>query len=150
MTAATHTATNTASMPHPAPRSRALHVTLWIVQGLLAAFFLMAGVNHGLKPIAEAAQSSPWITAIPAWLARFIGFAELAGAVGVVLPAASRVRPWLTPFAAAGLAVIMALAVPFHVLRGEASVVAFNIVPALLAAFVAWGRATRARIAPRS
>ena len=91
----------------PAHRSRALHVTLWIVQLLLAAFFLMAGVNHGFKPIAEAAQSSPWIT------------------------------PWLTPLAAAGLAVIMVLAIPFHVMRGEASVIAFNIVPALLAAFVA-------------
>jgi putative oxidoreductase len=139
-----------ASMPHPAQRSRVLHVTLWVVQVLLAAFFLMAGINHGLKPIAEAAQSSPWITGIPVWLARFIGFAELAGAVGVVLPAATRVLPWLTPLAAAGLAVIMALAVPFHVLRGEASVVAFNVVPALLAAFVAWARSTRARITPRS
>ena len=144
------TATTSASMSHAAPRSRALHVTLWVVQVLLAAFFLMAGINHGLKPIAEAAQSSPWITGVPVWLARFIGFAELAGAVGVVLPAATRIKPWLTPLAAAGLAVIMALAVPFHVLRGEASVVAFNIVPALLAAFVAWGRSTRARIAPRA
>ena len=145
------TATSTsASMPHAAPRGRALHVTLWVVQLLLAAFFLLAGVNHGLKPIAEAAQSSPWITGVPVWLVRFIGFAELAGAVGVVLPAATRIMPWLTPLAAAGLAAIMALAVPFHVMRGEASVVAFNIVPALLAAFVAWGRSTRARIAPRS
>jgi hypothetical protein len=131
-------------------RSRALHVALWIVQVLLAAFFLMAGVNHGLKPIAEAARSSPWITGIPTWLARVIGFAELAGAVGVVLPAATRVMPWLTPLAAAGLALIMALAVPFHMMRGEANVVVFNIVPALLAAFVAWGRSTRVRIAPRS
>ena len=140
----------TATMHASTHRSRALHVTVWIVQLLLAAFFLLAGVNHGLKPVAEAAQSSPWIADIPVWLARFIGFAELAGAVGVVLPAATRVMPWLTPLAAAGLALIMALAVPFHVMRGEASVVAFNIVPALLAAFVAWGRSTRARIAPRS
>ena len=140
----THAATSTAQP------SRALHVSLWVVQLLLAAFFLLAGVNHGLRPIAEAAQSSPWITGIPAWLARFIGFAELAGAVGLVLPAATRVMPWLTPLAAAGLALIMVLAVPFHVMRGEASVVAFNIVPALLATFVAWGRWTGARITPRS
>jgi uncharacterized membrane protein YphA (DoxX/SURF4 family) len=139
-----------ATLQAPARRSRALHVTLWIVQVLLAAFFLMAGINHGLRPIAEAAQSSPWITGVPVWLARFIGFAEVAGAVGVVLPAATRIKPGLTPLAAAGLAVIMLLAVPFHIMRGEASVIAFNIVPALLAAFVAWGRSTRARITPRS
>jgi hypothetical protein len=139
-----------ATMPHSGPRLRALHVTLWIAQVLLFAFFLMAGFNHGLRPIAEAAKGSPWITDIPVPLARFIGLAELAGAVGVVLPAATRVKPWLTPLAAAGLAAIMALAVPFHVMRGEARVVAFNIVPMLLAIFVAWGRWKRAPIAPRS
>jgi uncharacterized membrane protein YphA (DoxX/SURF4 family) len=139
----THTITATAQP------SRALHVTLWVVQLLLAAFFLMAGINHGLKPIAEAAQSSPWITGVPVWLARFIGFAEIAGALGLVIPAATRIMPWLTPLAAAGCAVIMLLAVPFHVMRGEANVVAFNIVPMLLAVFVAWGRWKRAPIAPR-
>ncbi len=142
--------TTRASTSLIAPRRRALNVLLWVAQALLFAFFLMAGINHGLKPIAEAARSSPWIAGVPVWLARFIGAAELAGAVGVVLPAATRVRPSLTPLAAAGLAVIMALAVPFHVVRGEAGVVAFNIVPMLLAAFVAWGRSTRARIAPRA
>jgi hypothetical protein len=67
-----------------------------------------------------------------------------------VLPAATRVMPWLTPFAAAGLAVIMALAVPFHLMRGEANLIGLHVVVALLAAFVAWGRSTRARIAPRA
>ena len=137
--------------PSPsARRSLALHVALWVVQALLAAFFLMAGINHGLRPIGEAAQSSPWITDVPVWLARLIGFAELAGAVGLVLPAATRIKPWLTPLAAAGLATVMVLAAAFHVMRGEADVVAFNVVPALLAAFVAWGRWARAPIAPRA
>lgn len=131
-------------------RSRPLHITLWVLQVLLAAFFLMAGINHGLKPIAEAAQSSPWITDVPVWLARFIGFAEIAGGIGLVLPAATRIKPWLTPLAAAALAVVMALAAAFHVTRGEASVLAFNLIPALLAAFVAWGRSGPARIAPRT
>jgi uncharacterized membrane protein YphA (DoxX/SURF4 family) len=139
-----------ATMPYPARRSRALHVTLWVVQVLLAAFFLMAGINHGLSPIGVVPQGAPWIADIPAWLARFIGFAELAGGVGIVLPAATRVMPWLTPFAAAGLAVIMALAVPFHLMRGEANLIGLHVVVALLAAFVAWGRSTRARIAPRA
>jgi uncharacterized membrane protein YphA (DoxX/SURF4 family) len=140
----------TGTMQVSAHRSGAIHLTLWIVQVLLAAFFLLAGINHGLRPIEEAAQSSPWITDIPVWLARFIGFAELAGAIGIVLPAATRVMPWLTPLAAAGLALIMILAVPFHLMRGEAEVVAINVVPALLAGFVAWGRWARAPVAPRS
>ena len=44
----------------------------------------------------------------------------------------------------------MVLAVPFHIMRGETNVIAFNIVPAALAAFVAWGRLTRAPISPRA
>ena len=83
-------------MSHAAPRSRALHVTLWVVQVLLAAFFLMAGANHGLKPIAEAAQSSPWITGVPEGLARFIGLAvyQYQGTAGnVPLAAAFAVVP---------------------------------------------------------
>ena len=131
-------------------RSTALHVTLWIVQVLLAAFFLMAGFNHGLRPIAEAAKMAPWVTDVPVALVRSIGIAELAGALGVVLPAATRVKPWLTPLAAAGLALIMALAVPFHIMRGETGGIGMHIVVLLLAAFVAWGRARRAPIAARA
>lgn len=130
--------------------SPALHVTLWIVQVLLAAFFLMAGVNHGLRPITEAAQSSPWITDVPVWVARFIGFAEIAGGLGLVLPAATRIKPWLTPLAAAGGAAIMVMAAAFHLMRGEAEVLAFNLVPALLAVFVAWGRWVRVPITTRA
>jgi uncharacterized membrane protein YphA (DoxX/SURF4 family) len=89
---------------------------LWVVQVLLALFFLMAGFNHAINPIEEAAKSSPWITGVPVWLARFIGFAELAGALGLILPAVTRIKPWFTPLAAIGLAIIMALAVPFHIM----------------------------------
>src|SRR3954447_11972627 len=100
------------------PAGRGLRIGLWVVQVLLALFFLMAGINHGLKPIEEAAKSSPWIIGIPVALARFIGISELAGALGVVLPSATRIAPKLTPIAAVGLAIIMLLAVPFHIMRG--------------------------------
>ncbi len=131
------------------PASKALNVTLWVLQMLLAAFFLMAGYTHGIMPIAEAAQRAVWMADVPPLLTRFIGIAELAGALGLIIPAATRRAPWLTPLAAVGLAVIMILAVPFHISRGEAAVTPFNIVVALVAAFVAWGRFKEAPIAPR-
>jgi len=52
-------------------------------------------------------------------LVRFIGVSELAGALGLILPAATRIRPGLTPLAALGLSTIMALAMLFHLVRGE-------------------------------
>ena len=92
----------------------AKNVTLWVAQILLALFFLAAGVYHGLLPIEEAAKSAPWADDLPVPLVRFIGFSELAGALGVVLPWLTGFRPSLTPLAALGLMTIMLLAVLFH------------------------------------
>ena len=94
-------------------------------------------------------KTSPWITGIPVALARFIGFAELAGAIGLVLPAVTRVKPWLTPLAAVGLAIVMGLAIPFHIMRGEANVIGLHAIVVALSVFVAWGRYRKVPIAPR-
>ena len=86
----------------------------------------------------------------PAWaLVHFIGWAELAAGVGLVLPAALRIVPILTPLAAVGLAVIMGLAIPFHIMRGEANVIALHVVVVGLSLFVAWGRLRRVPIRQR-
>lgn len=130
--------------------SRALHVSLWVGQLLLAAVFLLVGYTHAAAPIELAIQRAPWVASLPVALVRFIGVAELAGAIGLLLPAATRIRPVLTPLAAAGLATMMALAIPFHLMRGEGSAVVINIVLGSLAALVALGRARWAPIADRS
>ena len=117
-----------------------MNVILWIVQILLSLFSLAAGWNHGLRPISDTIQSSPWAADLSMELVRFIGEAELAAGVGLLLPAATRILPILTPLAAVGLALIMGLAIPFHISRGEANVIAMHVVVASLALFVAWGR----------
>jgi uncharacterized membrane protein len=127
-----------------------MRAALWVVQVLLALFSLAAGLNHGIRPLSEAIRTSPWIAALPPALVRFIGFAELAAALGLLLPAATRILPWLTPLAALGLALIMLLAIPFHISRGEVNVIGLHIVVSALALFVAWGRFRRAPIAARS
>ena len=71
-------------------------------------------------------------------LVTFIGLSEVAGAVGVVLPMAFNVAPWLSPAAAAGLATVMLLAVFYHVRRHEPP--AAPAVLFLLALLVAVGR----------
>ena len=117
-----------------------MNIALWIVQVVLSLFSLAAGWNHGLRPLADTIQTSPWAADLPPVLVRFIGLAELAAGVGLVLPAATRIMPQLTPLAASGLAVIMGLAIPFHVVRDEANVIALHAVVVALCAFVAWGR----------
>lgn len=126
----------------PASRSKVLHASLWIAQALLAAMFVMAGVMKIALPVDPA-------MGMPEALVRFIGISELLGGLGMILPAASRVRPVLTPVAAIGLLTVMVLAAGFHVLRGEIASVPITVALGALAAFVAWGRLTKARIAPR-
>lgn len=92
---------------------------------------------------AEKALAQPqmaWIKAVPKQLLTFIGLAEIAGALGVVLPMLTGILPWLTPLAAALLAVVMLLAALFHLPRKEYQSIGFNLFLLALAAFVAWGR----------
>src|SRR5512145_3330226 len=119
---------------------KALNITLWVLQVLLACFFVMVGYSHALMPFHQIAQQAAWMNDVPRWLSLFIGYAELAGGLGLIIPAAPRIAPWLTPLAALGSATIMILAIPFHVLKGEASVVWMHALIAALAVFVAWGR----------
>ncbi len=140
------TASGTASTKAP---GKALVIGLWIAQVLLALAFGMAGAMKTLTPLDELAQKLPWVTSAGG-LVRFIGVSEVLGALGVILPAATRIKPVLTPVAALGLVSIMVLAVGFHVSRGEVGAVPVNIVLGGLAAFVAWGRLRKAPIAPRA
>jgi len=128
---------------------KVLHIALWVAQILLAAAFGMAGVMKSTQPIADLAAQLVWPGAVPEALVRFIGISELAGAIGLVLPAATRIQPGLTPLAALGLIVVMLLAAGFHVTRGELFALPINLALAALAAFIAWGRGRRAPIAAR-
>jgi uncharacterized membrane protein YphA (DoxX/SURF4 family) len=132
-----------------APPPKALLVALWIVQLLLALAFGLAGVMKTTQPISDLATSLVWPGVVPPALVRFIGASELAGALGLVLPATTRVKPFLTPLAAVGLVTVMLLAMVFHVSRGEWSALPINLVSAALAGFVAWGRFKKAPIQSR-
>ncbi len=120
------------------PSSIVLRVALWIGQVLLAAMFLMAG---GMK--VAATEQFPY----PAALTIFIGIAELTGAVGVMVPAITRIKPILTPIAAGALGLVMVLATGVHAYRAEP--LAMTIGLAALALFVAWGRGFKAPLQPR-
>ena len=128
--------------------SKGWHIGLWVAQVLLAVGFGMAGLMKLATPYADLAQKMAWAQHTPAALVKFIGVVELAGALGLILPAATRIKPFLTPLAASGLVVIMVLAIGLHVSIGE--VPKPNFVLGGIAALVAWGRWRKAPISPRS
>lgn len=129
--------------------SNAMHITLWIAQSLLAAMFLMSGFMKLSMPIEKLAAMLPWATSVPAAIVKLIGLSEFLGGVALLLPSLLRIKPNLTVLAGFGLATIMVLAIPFHILRGETSMIGMNGLFMLLALFIAWGRWKKVPIAAK-
>jgi uncharacterized membrane protein YphA (DoxX/SURF4 family) len=127
--------------------AKALNIGLWVVQGLLAVAFLMAGGMKAFTPIAELGAQMNWVNFVPPFAVRLAGISELLAAFGLILPALTRIKPILTPMAALGLIAIMVPAAGLHLAIGEPIIV--NLVLGGLAAFVAWGRFKKAPISPR-
>jgi len=109
---------------------------LWIVQGLLALLFLWAGGMKLVLPVEAMTEQMP----LPGLFLRFIGVAEVLGALGLILPGLLRLRPALTPLAAGGLVLIMIGATVLTLVGGAVAMALFPLVVGLLAAFVAYGR----------
>jgi uncharacterized membrane protein YphA (DoxX/SURF4 family) len=141
--------TATVASSTEAQPSKGLHIGLWVVQVLLALAFALAGSGKVSQPLDALAAKMPWVTSVGEPMVRFIGASELLGALGLILPAATRIKPKLTALAGAGLVTIMVLASLFHMSRGEFVAVPSTAVLGGLAAFVAWGRFKKAPIAPR-
>jgi DoxX-like family len=122
-----------------------VNYALWIVQGLLALVFLFTGGMKLVLPLDKLTADMP----MPGWFVRYLGLAEALGAVGLVVPALLRIRPGLTPLAAAGLVLIMIGATAFTLAGGMIATALIPLVVGLLAAFVAYGRWRLAPISSR-
>ena len=115
-----------------------MDTVLWVLQGLLAAVFLAAGLTKLTQPRAKMA-AGPMHGAASVSDAQFrtIGLLEVAGAVGLILPAALGIAPALSALAAAGLVLTMVGAIATHLRLGEASRLAVPLVVLGLALLVA-------------
>ncbi|MGH7303762.1 MAG: DoxX family protein [Candidatus Rokuibacteriota bacterium] len=109
---------------------------LWIVQALLALLFLFAGVSKLVMPIEEMTKDIQ----MPGAFLRFIAVVEILGALGLILPSWLRIRPGLTPLAAAGLVIVMIGATVVSLMIGSVVTALMPLGVGLLAAFVAYGR----------
>ncbi|QDP22605.1 DoxX family protein [Bradyrhizobium cosmicum] len=128
---------------------RALRIGLWAAQGLLFFVFTSAGLVKLLTPIPQLAAMMPWAGQYSEAFVRSIGLIDLAGGLGILLPALTRILPRLTVLAALGCTVLQVFALIFHVSRGEAEVTPLNLLLLTLSVFVLWGRGRKAPIAPR-
>ncbi|MCA5006129.1 DoxX family protein [Sphingobacterium bovistauri] len=118
-----------------------MNTTLWIVQGLLALIFAMAGIMKSTQPIDKLLKSGvTWTDRFPLTTVRIIGLSELIGALGLILPWLLNIFPVLTPIAATSLALVMTLAMMHHLKYKEYKAIAFNFILLVLICFVAYNR----------
>ncbi|MCC7111792.1 MAG: DoxX family protein [Deltaproteobacteria bacterium] len=136
--------TSTAKTP-----SKGLNIGLWVVQALLALAFIGSGMMKLTTPVDELIKMGmTWAADMP-WLPKFIGLSEVLGGLGLILPAATRILPILTPVAAALLTLVMVLGVGVHVATGDIAHSPPAFILGALSAFVAYGRSKLAPIAAR-
>ncbi|RKR31335.1 MULTISPECIES: DoxX family protein [Paraburkholderia] len=127
----------------PSRSGTVLNVGLWIAQALIFAGFVVIGWIKLSKPIPELAAMWPWTGQLPEIVVRTLGIIDIAGGVGIFLPALLRIRPGLTVLAALGCVALQICALVFHASRGELAVTPVNLIFLVLATFVLWGRRTR-------
>ncbi len=118
-----------------------MNITLWVLQGILAGVFLMTGTMKILKKKADLADKMGFVEDFSQQQVYGIGIVEVLGALGIILPWATGILPWLTPLAAIGLAMTMAGAFLTHLRRNELIPTGIvNIILFSLAVFTAVGR----------
>lgn len=114
-----------------------MDIALWIVSALLAAAYILAGLNKALLPHSKLVRSLPWAEDFRPGTVKFIGIVEFLGGLGLFLPWLTGIAPVLTPIAASGLVLVQLLAAIVHLRRGEPKALPINAVLLLAALFVA-------------
>jgi uncharacterized membrane protein YphA (DoxX/SURF4 family) len=117
-----------------------MNIALWIVQVLLSLVFLASGARKLAPAQVTRVKATPLLADLPVPFVRFIAAAEVLGAIGLILPAATQIAPVLTPAAAAGIALLMLCATLVHVARREYAKIGLTCGLLLLAVFAVYGR----------
>lgn len=147
----THMSSETMQIaPQKSASSKALNVSLWIVQGLGAVAFLGGAVWKVATPVEELAKQMPWMGEVSPGFLIMTAIFDFLGGVGIILPSMTRVQPKLAPLAALGGIALMLAAITFHLSRGEAADTPFNFFMIALLTFVYWGRTRKSPISSRA
>ena len=137
------------SRPSRALTPRALNLFLWVSQAILAFAFILAGLMKLTMSMTDLAQQMTWATLLPGWLVRIVGVVEFTAGLGLVVPAASKIKPEITSVAALSLIPIMFVGCGLHWVESEFVAFAVNLFFLALAAFVGWGRSMKFPIRSR-
>jgi uncharacterized membrane protein YphA (DoxX/SURF4 family) len=129
----------TTEKSRPSPQRRLImSIILWTLQVVLALLFLFAGGIKLLLPLPVLLAQMP--LPLPELFVRFIASAEVAGALGLILPGLLRIRPMLTPLAALGLVLDMIGATIYNLISSQIGAAVTTVVLGLICLAIAYGR----------
>lgn len=133
----------TQALSAPRNDARTWNVTLWISQFSLAWLFGVVGVVRAFAPLERIQQNIPWAEGSNDWIVRGSGFALIAVAAALIVPAIIRVGEKLVPATALAMAIIMAVVIASHLIRHMRMNLLVDVVVFVGCVFVAWGRARK-------
>ncbi len=117
-----------------------MNVLLWVLQVALALLYIAGGAYK----LTSFDQLASQMTTLPPGGWRALGVIEILGGILLIVPAATRWMPFLTPAAAVVLAVetlaLAALYASYSLKLTGTNPLIWAAVMALLVAFVAYGR----------
>jgi uncharacterized membrane protein YphA (DoxX/SURF4 family) len=112
-------------------------IAVWIVSGLLALAYLVAGGTKVFTGYDKIQDRMTWTSHAKPWHVKVVGVLEILGAIGLIVPILTGILPILAPIAASGLALLQVVAIVIHFRIGEGKKIGGNVVLLLLALFVA-------------
>jgi hypothetical protein len=118
-------------------RKPKISVVLWTLQALLALFFALA--SGAPKLLLPQDMLGMWLP-LPDAFVKFIGVAEVLGALGLILPGITRIRPGLTLLAASGLVIVTLSATVYQLAGGRVGNALFAFGLGCVVAIVGYGR----------
>lgn len=118
-----------------------MNIILWVLQIVLAVKLFSVTYSHGFRPDpAKMQRGGQRLGSMTRPLLTLIALCTFLGGVGLILPAVTGILTWLTPWLAAVVALLMLLAIGFHVSCREKPNIVVGLVLCALAAFIAYGR----------
>ncbi|MGY4103224.1 DoxX family protein [Nocardia sp. R16R-3T] len=118
-----------------------MNIALWIGQIVLAVIFTVSGIAKSTQSKEKlVAMGQTGVAVYPKTIVRMTAYAELLGAVGIIVPWWTGIAPVLTPLAAVGFAVVMIGAISSHIRLREPRNIATTTTILIIAVLVAIGR----------